>query len=119
MSKKKSLGSSPIGFSSLGVDSFEFIPSIDIATTQSAEADSSIEDRENGYRCGKKYDELFTDRSTKQNIDTEEKVEKKIVSYYLEEELVDRLKRVADEKKMYYSTLVSNAIYYWLDNNSY
>jgi len=119
MSKKKSLGSSPIGYSSLGVDSFEFIPSIELAS------DTREEDKYSSGNGGKvqtfardAYDSLFSHASDSQN-EGNEQVEKKIVSYYLEEDLIKRLKKVADENKMFYSTLVSTAIYCWLEQNSY
>lgn len=133
MSKKKSLGSSPIGFSSLGINSFEFIPSIDLPK----ENNESENKREEAFKNNEHsdelayhsrqngrvdYDSLFTDFSasgpSKEGHDENHQVDKKIVSYYLEEELVERLKEVADQKNMYYSTLVSNAIYYWLEQNT-
>lgn len=130
MSKKKSLGSSPIGYSSLGVDSYEFIPSIDLPSKETHEdIDSSGNGRGTGLHPkdtksgAPDYESLFTDRPTsgysdeRKSEENDLPPEKKIVSYYLEEELVERLKAVADRKKMYYSTLVSKAIYCWLEQN--
>jgi len=109
MSKKKSLGSSPIGYSSLGSESFEFIPTINrseesLSNQSLAEGSAANQNQTNG---NSHYSELSV---------SDEAVEKRIVSYYLEEHLVERLKRVADERKMYYSTLVNNAIYLWLES---
>lgn len=122
MSKKKSLGSSPIGYSSLGVDSFEFIPSIELASDTESNRDEDSYSNGNGRNvqtfARDAYDSLFSNTSDSQKEETEQ-VEKKIVSYYLEEDLINRLKKVADENKMFYSTLVSNAIYFWLEQNSY
>lgn len=120
MSKKKSLGSSPIGYSSLGVDSFEFIPSIELESDSSREEDpySNGNGRNVQTFARDAYDSLFSNTSDSQKEENEQ-VEKKIVSYYLEEDLINRLKKVADENKMFYSTLVSNAIYFWLEQNSY
>lgn len=105
MSKKKSLGSSPIGYSSPGRDTFEFIPSISTETagTESYTTEYNSSPNEHG-ECEAGSSETTTDNT-----------EKKIVSYYLEEQLIDRLKKVADEHKMYYSSLVSKAIQLWLD----
>lgn len=119
MSKKKSLGSSPIGYSSLGVDSFEFIPSIELESDTNREEDSYSNGNSRNVQTFARdgYDSLFSNTSDPQKEN--EQVEKKIVSYYLEEDLINRLKKVADENKMFYSTLVSNAIYFWLEQNSY
>lgn len=119
MSKKKSLGSSPIGYSSLGVDSFEFIPSIELESDSNGEEDSYSNGNSRNVQTFARdaYDSLFSNASDSQKEN--EQVEKKIVSYYLEEDLINRLKKVADENKMFYSTLVSNAIYFWLEQNSY
>ena len=110
MSKKKSLGSSPIGYSSLGNESFEFIPTInrseDTESTQTVTDGTA--DTPNHQKNGNTH---YSDLSS-----SGEAVEKRIVSYYLEEHLVERLKRVADERKMYYSTLVNHAIYLWLES---
>lgn len=115
MSKKKSLGSSPIGYSSLGVDSFEFIPSIELSSENHEESNNGFD---NGHGYENNYESLFSNTQEKAG-NGKERSEKKIVSYYLEEDLIQRLKKVADERKMYYSTLVSNAIYCWLEQNSY
>ena len=111
MSKKKSLGSSPIGYSSLGRESFEFIPTITkpdkTVSSQSLTSEASNNAQTNGNQH---YSQLSV---------SGENVEKRIVSYYLEEHLVERLKRVADERKMYYSTLVNHAIYLWLESRGF
>ena len=43
---------------------------------------------------------------------------KKIVSYNLEVDLIDRVKDIANEKDMYYSSLVSLALKRWVMENS-
>ncbi|NGP76381.1 hypothetical protein G3570_07045 [Balneolaceae bacterium YR4-1] len=109
MSKKKSLGSSPIGYSSLGRESFGFIPTInkseESSSKESFSSDSMVVENQNSGNV----------HSTNSSESTED-VEKRIVSYYLEKPLIDRLKRVAEERKMYYSTLVNHAIYLWLES---
>lgn len=109
MSKKKSLGSSPIGYSSLGRESFEFIPTIERSeeTTSKSSLSSVSAIKKNQSR---------DNFSTFHPSDSTKNVEKRIVSYYLEEPLVERLKKVAEERKMYYSTLVNHAIYLWLES---
>lgn len=106
MSKKKSLGSSPIGYSSIGVDSFEFIPSI---SNQTADTESFTTDNSSNFTNESYKGEAGASKATS------ESVEKKIVSYYLEEHLIEKLKKVADDHKMYYSSLVSMAIELWLE----
>lgn len=51
--------------------------------------------------------------STKQK-----KSNKKIVSYNLEVDLINRIKDIANEKDMYYSSLVSLALKRWVMENS-
>lgn len=114
MSKKKSLGSSPIGYSSLGMESFEFIPTIQEPVSASYPrqhyAEDTDTDIEHDYTNGMESVRL------KEN---NEPIEKRIVSYYLEEHLVERIKKIADARNMYYSSLVNRAIFFWLENNGY
>lgn len=108
MSKKKSLGSSPIGYSSLGFDSFEFIPTITVSQPS----------QEESAPIGSGNSDGFDDTKSSSHNDKKEHVNKQIVSYYLEETLVERIKKVADDQKIYYSTLVSRALSYWLKNGN-
>ena len=48
----------------------------------------------------------------------EKKKEKKIVSYYLETDLVNKIKSRADKKDMYYSALVTLALKNWMTKNN-
>lgn len=45
--------------------------------------------------------------------------EKKITSYYLDVEVIDRLKAMSDDQGIYYSTLVNEAIRHWVDIHGY
>lgn len=110
MSKKKSLGSSPIGYSSLGMESFEFIPTIQEPVSASYPRQHYAEDTDTDYTNG-----MESVRLKKNN----EPIEKRIVSYYLEEHLVERIKKIADARNTYYSSLVNRAIFFWLENNGY
>lgn len=119
MSTKKSLGSSPIGFSSAGDNSFNFIPDREIkkeVTTREKEVSSREE--ESPYGNGMTKNGNKGSRNIK-DVDTREKStsNKKIVSYYLEEDLIDRLKSLADDQGMFYSALVSRALEFWIDRH--
>lgn len=92
------------------MDSFEFIPTIN-KSEESHYQNDHINDFDNGHKNGN------TDTSSSNG--SKDIVEKRIVSYYLEEYLVERLKQVADENNMYYSTLVNHAIYLWLVSKGY
>lgn len=95
MSKKKSLGSSPIEYRSQK-SSMDFIPDLGVsASTQK------------------------TKKTSLQTVKQEEKEQtesrkKKIVSYSLEAELVHKIKKIAQKKDMYYSSLVSRAVKSWI-----
>jgi len=109
MSKKKSLGSSPIGFhaqsSSLG-----FIPDLGIShsSTQSS------------HTVSREKEDDWLPIMSKDNHERElsHKTEKKIVSYNLEVDLVARVKSLADQKGLYYSSLVSQALKNWISENA-
>lgn len=107
MSKKKSLGSSPIGFQSES-GSMSFIPDLGVAQTKTEVAKPN--EPQNG-----------TNGHNKQNQEPEEaekSVSKKIVSYNLEEPLIEKVKQMADERDIYYSTLVTLALRRWITENS-
>lgn len=96
----------------MGRDSFGFIPTIN-NSEESTSGHSSVLESENDAKNGNSLDH-YSQFSAPGEV-----VEKRIVSYYLEEHLVERLKRVADERKMYYSTLVNHAICLWLESRGY
>lgn len=99
MSKKKSLGSSPIGFQS-NSSSMGFIP--DLGVSESRKTVKSHPSSSNG-------NQRFSS--------TRKKTKKEIVSYSLEPSLIARVKTIADQKDMYYSSLVSKAIRSWIAEN--
>ena len=110
MSKKKSLGSSPIGFSSSSSSEMGFIPDLGVS-------DSFGEEAKQEERSNPNLTIVSSKSSQAPDIEPEPKcAEKKIVSYNLEVDLIARLKAIADDKNMYYSTMVSNALKYWLAN---
>lgn len=108
MSKKKSLGSSPIGFHSEN-SSLGFIPDLGVAQSTTQTSQSNYTSQSTTYVSQKNSQD-------EQNETT--KTEKKIVSYNLEVDLVSRVKKLADQKGLYYSTLVSNALKNWIAENA-
>ncbi len=99
MSKKKSLGSSPIGFKS-NSSSMGFIPDLGVSKS----------------RQTKKTQYSSSTTSNRQRSSPSEP-KKKVVSYSLEVTLIDRVKNIADRKEMFYSSLVSEALKNWLSQN--
>ncbi|MDX1672219.1 MAG: hypothetical protein R3211_07740 [Balneolaceae bacterium] len=106
MAKKKSLGSSPIGYSRLGMSSFHFIPDLGISNRKKESEEKPSEDSGSG-------------REKTLVVKEKSPPEKKIVSYYLEKQLVKRLKVFAKEQNMYYSAVVSDALEYWIEDHGY
>jgi len=93
MSRKKSLGHNPLGFSGFDQNSLGFIG------TKSHQHQSNT--HENHHHDQKGH------------------VDKKVVSYYLEVKLVRRLKRIANSEGRYYSSLVSEAVENFINDYEY
>ena len=93
MSRKKSLGHNPLGFSGFDQSSLNFI--------------------------GSKPDQHHSDTHKNHQHDGNKHVEKKVVSYYLEVKLVHRLKDIAHSEGRYYSSLVSEAVENLIDEYEY
>ena len=112
MSKKKSLGSSPIGFSTSSRSKMGFIPDLGVSDRCEEEKKEVVktENRPSSHLS------IVSSKPAQTSKPEPKCVEKKIVSYNLEVDLIARLKAVADDKNIYYSTLVSNALKYWLAN---
>ncbi len=107
MSNKKSLGSSPIAFKKKK-SSMAFIPdrnAEEAKTEQKVPVSASSASKSSAPNKSAK---------SKEN----QKSEKKVVSYYLEVDLVDRIKSVADQKDIYYSSLVAMALREWITNHA-
>lgn len=104
MSKKKSLGSSPIEYKSQK-NSMDFIPDLGVTASKQKAKKSSFhpEDKQD------KKQEVKKDK---------EKKKKQIVSYSLEAELVNKIKEIANKKDIYYSSLVSQALKSWIGQHS-
>lgn len=110
MSKKKSLGSSPIAFKSQK-SAMGFIPDRGVSANKK-ETDTAVIAKKTAK--GKKNSKSSKDRTPKK----EKKKKKKIVSYYLETDLIDKMKSIADKNDMYYSALVTSALKSWMTNNN-
>lgn len=158
MSKKKSLGSSPIGHAGSVGETFDFIPSIPDAQKNASEASEEIENEtvsdppthyrpepvksefrnqenepvgkrrtiekseQEGFGYFKKSDPDIQ-QTSQPEVDSEPEKEKsqnkKITSYSLEEDLIERIKVLANDREVYYSTVVSRALNHWLKLNGY
>jgi hypothetical protein len=104
MDKKKSLGSTPIGYN-VNPTSYSFIRDIGVAKDNEPAKDEALNGNMKSVASSKSGEEEKENQS----------VEKKVVSYYLDVDLVSKLKKMADEKGSYYSTVVSKAIRAWID----
>ena len=117
MEKKKSLGSTPIGFNVNPTD-YSFIR--DINGNGGTKENGSV--NENGtdkaVESLSKSQKSQTGEISSSSEEKEETSEKQVVSYYLEVTLVNRLKKIADQNGSYYSSLVSKAIRDWINNNA-
>lgn len=79
----------------------------------------SKEEKNNGAtKSSAKADIRESDESEKTVSTEQKKSKKKIVSYNLEVDLINRVKDIANEKDMYYSSLVSLALKRWVMENS-
>lgn len=109
MSKKKSLGSSPIGFQSES-STMGFIPDLGVSTKS--------EDKVVKPSKANRVEEQWPRNKRPYNSDKQkQKPEKKIVSYNLEVDLVEKIKSLASKKDLYYSSLVSMALKSWIAEN--
>lgn len=106
MSKKKSLGSSPIAFKS-EKSAMGFIPDRGVSNKKRNSDTAVVTTKDD-------RDERIENRGKDTASKKEQKTKKKIVSYYLETDLIKKVKLIADKKEMYYSTLVTLALKNWI-----
>lgn len=116
MGKKKSLGSTPIGYD-INRTSYTFIRDIGVSEPK-ARSDQNgegggLKDRATGQAVS---EAKLAGKDKKQNSGQSDK---KIVSYYIEVELIDRLKQMASEQDSYYSAVVSRAIQAWIEHHGF
>jgi len=110
MSKKKSLGSSPIGYKSDNGSKMGFIPDLGVSKPEK-EKESTVSNKRSSSQK-KQSEKQSPNNST--TSDEGKKTKKKIVSYNLEVGLIAKVKARANEEGMYYSGLVSKALTSWL-----
>lgn len=71
----------------------------------------------------RKFTNIYTNRNTGKSVNEEsesdKQSDKKIVSYYLDKELINRLKNLADDQNSYYSAVVSAAIRHWVEKHGF
>lgn len=115
--KKKSLGSTPIGFN-VNSASYSFIRDIN-ARPQKQKIPESESEEEEKISIRLDQEQEGEPDAFKPYDEKEKTPEKKVVSYYLEVNLVQRLKNIADENGSYYSTLVSRALKAWLERHGH
>lgn len=109
----KSLGYSPLGEPKSDDSQFDFVadrnpPGAKKVTSIFKDADSS-----GGMRLASSFSEKVikkAEEAEKSAKDHQDRPEKKIASYYLEKEMLVRLKSYADEKNISYSSVVEQAI---------
>jgi len=123
MGKKKSLGSSPIGYSALNDHSYSFIRDLGVSPNQEEEEKRKENEQDYSYSPaspnGNQENRPAESETAPVEQTTNDPNEKKIVSYYLEIQLIERLKSMADDRNIFYSTLVSEAVEIWLEANGY
>lgn len=122
MNTKKSLGYSPIGSPSQGKSDFSFIPNIngdDVEVSDPFEIeersdsdffsnrDENIDNSDRDLLVEHGHDAFMTS-------ETDDSVKKKVVSYYLPEILIDRLRVYADNHNESYSGIAADAITFYL-----
>ena len=110
MSKKKSLGSSPIGYKSDNGSKMGFIPDLGVSAPDADKQKRTRDKRSSPQERGLENFEKTSEKN--------QKTEKKIVSYNLEVSLIDTIKSTAEDKGMYYSGLVNMALKRWLSEHS-
>ncbi|MGF1669652.1 MAG: hypothetical protein ACFCU6_04320 [Balneolaceae bacterium] len=98
---KKSLGHSPLGYSVIGNSNFDYIPDYN------ALIESEAEQRISSFRS-KHEQEMKSEKS-----------QKKIVSYYIEEDVTNRLRNYADDHKSSYSAAATQAIERFVNSRGY
>lgn len=111
MSNKKSLGHSPLGYDVIGNSNFDFIPDYN-ALIESENPDSF----EKGPEAQTGMDSYG---SKKSDIHPEDLKGKKIVSYYIEETITDRLREFANDHNSSFSAAASDAIKEFVESKGY
>lgn len=133
MGKKKSLGSSPVGYSGLNDSSLDFIRDLGVSEKNDSDSEESPTPSDSGHKSKPAYMKNMRSASTTGIIETnsvttnqkekgsntdkkqKKKSEKKIVSYYLEKSLIQRIKKIAHDRGLFYSSLVGQILEQWVE----
>lgn len=134
MSKKKSLGHIPLGYSMTGNATFDFIP--DRNKRESVNVDEPVEalmieqvepeiskNKVEPVISKNKVEPEISEKKGQSEI-SEKKVQsaiskKKVVSYYLREDIINKLRRVANDNNRSYSSVASAAIDVYATDQGY
>jgi len=111
MSNKKSLGHSPLGYDVKGNTNFDFIPDYN-ALIDSEGSDSFEETKESET-------DTIPYSVEKKEPHPEDLKGKKIVSYYIEQTITDRLRDFANDHNSSYSAAATDAIKEFVKNRGY
>jgi len=111
MSNKKSLGHSPLGYDVTGNTNFDFIPDYN-ALIDSESSDGFEETRESET-------DTITYSVEKKEPHSKDLKGKKIVSYYIEETITDRLREFANDHNSSYSAAATSALEEFVKSRGY
>ncbi len=104
MSNRKSLGHSPLGYNVIGNSNFDFIPDYN-SVIETDDTERSSRQLESNSKADEKNNHV--------------KPQKKIVSYYIEENVTNRLRDFADDHKSSYSAAATEAIFEYVTRKGY
>jgi len=109
MGFKRSLGFSPLGSVKSEESEFSYVGD---ERPRSGRSDSIFDDYKSSSNLSlaSSFSEKMKAQKRAEELEKEIRPEKKVASYYLEVETLERLKQWADEKKASYSSVVEAAI---------
>lgn len=108
MGIKKSLGYSPLGEPKSDDSQFNFVADRKPAGAEKVTSIFTDAERSGGMKLASSFSEKV--KRTAEIEDEDDRPEKKVASYYLEKETLNKLKQWADKYKISYSSVVEQAI---------
>lgn len=127
MDNNKSLGSTPIGYN-VNPTSYSFIRDLGVSSKGKQQNEStSVVDNVQEQKSGVSSMQESTTSAAKKaepgnkkgSAEGKSSSKKKIVSYYLDVSLIERLKKMADTNNHYYSSVASKAIRDWVEQHGF
>lgn len=127
---KKSLGHFPFQKHKVDESEFSFIPDINGGETRESHREVK-QDTYEGFNLNQELREINGESKSEEEISKhlverdvpepveEEVAKKKVASYYLEVDLIDRLKAFSDKVNRSYSAVVTEAIEKFISNKGY